>query len=135
MKCSINGISLIAKFEGIRLQIYRDCVGKRTIGIGHLILEHESFEDGITETQAMQLLYKDLAPVEAYLSNWAINQNQYDALADFAYNLGIGSLKQLLSHGIENVPTQIIEWDRAGGNVIAGLSKRRQAELDLFRTK
>lgn len=135
MKCSINGISLIAKCEGLRLQVYRDCIGKRTIGFGHLILEHESFEDGITETQAMQLLYKDLSPIEAYLSNLILNQNQFDALADFAYNLGIGSCRKLLSHGIENVPTQIIEWDKAGGNVIAGLSKRRQAELDLFNTK
>ena len=138
MRTSSKGINLIKEFEGIQLQKYRDSVGKWTIGVGHLILPNESFDKGITENQAIDLLIKDLTRVEIFINSYVthhnldLNQNEFDCFASFAFNLGVGSLDQLLSHGLNNVPIEILKWNHAGGVVSPGLSRRRQAELALF---
>jgi lysozyme len=136
MKTSQNGLSLIESFEGLRLNVYLDIVNRETIGFGHLILPGESFPDGITKDVAQVILANDVSKVETPLNEWQpnLNQNQFDALVDFGFNLGIGALHQLLSHGLDQLPTQIMEWDHAGGKVVAGLQRRRAAELALFQT-
>ena len=55
-----------------------------------------------------------------------------DALIDFTHNLGTGALSQLLSHGINQVPVQLLRWDHAGGKVLESLDKRRGAEIKMF---
>lgn len=135
MKISANGINLIKQEEGFRPIVYCDLCGKSTIGFGHKVLPGEVFpESGITEEDGEQLLLKDLLPIEDYLTEFKpiLDQNQFDALCDFGYNLGLGSLIELLSHGIDQVPVQILRWDHAGGVVVNGLLLRRQKELELW---
>lgn len=90
----------------------------------------------ITQEQAEELLKKDLAEYEAKVEkynkyNW--NQNQFDALVSFAYN--IGSIDQLTSNGrrsIKTISEKILEYNKAGGKTLEGLVKRRKAEKELF---
>ena len=136
MKTSPNGIKLIEESEGLRLHVYEDGVGRPTIGYGHLIKEGEDFSAGITQAVAENLLIQDVAVAEGGVDKYAStsNQNQGDALVDFAFNLGVGSLAMMLAHGFDQVPQQILRWNKAGGQVEPGLSIRRRAELTLFNT-
>ena len=132
MNISQNGIDFIKGFESLRLTAYQDSVGVWTCGWGHT--------NGVTsstvcsEPQAEQWLADDLAPADAAVTRMApdCNQNQHDALCSFTFNLGSGALSQMLAHGFDNVSTQILRWDRAGGQVVAGLTRRREAERTLF---
>lgn len=140
LKTSAAGRALIAKFEGLRLTAYQDMVGVWTIGYGHT---GPDVKPGlvISQQQAAQLLINDLARfnngVNA-LVTVKINQNQFDALVSFSYNLGLGSLQQstllrLLNAGnFQAAADQFLRWNRAGGQVVAGLSRRRAAERDMF---
>ena len=132
LKTSTNGLNAIKLNEGFRSKVYLDSAGKRTIGFGHLVLPFENFPDsGITEEQATTILMQDVEHVEIYLNAAmpGLYQNEFDALIDFGFNLGVGALHLLLSHGIDQIPTQILLWDHAGGVVIEGLLERRQREL------
>ena len=135
MKTSANGLKFIEAQEGIRLKVYLDSIGKPTIGVGHLILPGEDFSGGITQEQAQSLLASDVAKVDEVLTRLAPNlsQNQHDACASFGFNLGVGALRQLLSHGIDQIPVQILKWDHAGGKEVPALLARRQRELALFQ--
>lgn len=139
MKTSETGIKLIKDSEGFSAFIFND-VGKPAIGHGHDLTHDEIisgvFNSGITETAADVLLRKDLAeryesPVNALVPA-DCSQNQFDALIDFCYNLGPTALKTMLSHGWYQVPQQIPRWNHAGGVELAGLTARRQKEVDLF---
>lgn len=138
MKTSKKGLDLIREFEGCELKVYRDIVGRATIGIGHLIKPEEDFSKGIDLDDAYKLLMLDVLSVEYFLNRQAfrtpLNQNKFDSLISFGFNLGIGSLHLLLSHGVENIPTEILKWDHAGGKVVEGLTRRRQVELSLWET-
>ena len=136
MHISLTGISLIEENEGLSLTVYLDITGLQHIGYGHKLLPHESFPSGITQSEALQILQHDLVPVEAAINKLAptVNQSQYDALCDFAFNLGIGSLTTMLSHGLDQVPTQILRWDHDNGKVIPGLSARRQKDVQLWNS-
>ena len=96
LSCSPRGRALIEKFEGLRLTAYQDMVGVWTIGYGHTGPDVKAGLT-ITQQQAEQLLINDLARfnngVNA-LVTVKINQNQFDALISFSYNLGLGSLQQ-----------------------------------------
>ncbi len=134
MRTSENGIQFIKSNEGLRLTIYDDN-GKPAIGYGHDLLPGESYPDGITQEQAEELLRQDLPHVEAIINGLApttITQNQFDALADFAYNLGIGSLQTMLGHGWDQVPDQIPRWCDVNGKPSAGLLARRNKEVAMF---
>lgn len=128
------GKDFIQSFEGYRQMPYQDSVGVWTVGIGHKILPGQDYPDGLTEAQADDLLMSDLAPVEATINLLApnCNQNQYNALCSFGFNLGIGALQMMLNHGFSQVSVQMPRWDDAGGKVVAGLLRRRQAETALF---
>ena len=139
---SQRGIDLIKLFEGLRLTAYQDMVGVWTIGYGHTGPDVKAGLT-ITQQQAEQLLINDLARfnngVNA-LVTVKINQNQFDALISFSYNLGLGSLQQstllrLLNAGnFQAAADQFPRWDRAGGKEVAGLLARRNAERALFLT-
>lgn len=136
MKTSQNGLTLIETSEGFRGAIYNDAAGRPTIGYGHLILSGENFSAGIDQDQGQALLESDVAKAEAIVNALApmANQNQFDALVDFTFNLGPVALKTMLGHGWSQVPLQMPRWNQAGGVVQAGLVKRRAAEVTLFNT-
>jgi len=128
------GIEFIKEFEGCVLHVYNDVAGKPTIGIGHLIRPDEDFSAGITQEQAESLLFDDMERFENAVNNLApnCNQNQFNALCSFAFNLGTGSLATMLAHGWDEVPQQILYWDHSGGVKVKGLTRRREAESALF---
>src|ERR1700761_6255559 len=88
-------IALVKEFEGLELQVYKDSAGLPTIGIGHRILDGEDFSDGITEDQAEDLLKNDLQIAARGVKNAVtrdLNDNQFSAILDFTFNLGVGRL-------------------------------------------
>lgn len=137
MEISQNGLSLIEQFEGLVLHVYLDIANFPTVGYGHKLLNGESYPNGITQTQAQVLLNQDVQKVVDFINglNLPLNQNEFDALCDFGYNLGVGSLQTMLHHGIDQIPNQILLWDHSGGVVNDGLLRRRQAELALWNTQ
>lgn len=134
MKTSDSGLNFIMDNEGCILHPYDDVTGHPTIGIGHLIQDGEDFPDHITQEQAMDLLAKDVERFENAVNGYGLDltQNQFDVLVDFAFNAGEGSLEQLLSHGIEEVPNQLPRWVHSGGRVLDALVTRRQAEVEMW---
>ncbi|MCM3208480.1 lysozyme [Paenibacillus illinoisensis] len=143
-KISAAGIKLIKNFEGCRLKAYKPVSTEKywTIGWGHY---GPDVTEGMTikQEQADAMLVKDLAKYEAYVNNPSyvpvtdnLNQNQFDALTSFCYNTGPGNLQTLCKgRTIAQIAESIPKYNKAGGNVLKGLVRRRQAELDLFNTK
>lgn len=142
MKTSSNGIRFLQSEEGFSAHVYNDN-GKDAIGYGHDLLPGESFPQGLTQQQATDLLVvKDLPSREENVSRlapWA-NQNQFDALVSFDYNLGENHLETMLAHGRDQIPTQILRWHYKKNPVTGDqeesqpLLLRRQAELALFNS-
>lgn len=135
MKISDRGIQLIAKYEGCRLTAYRDPVGKWTIGYGHTKGVYAG--QTITQAQAEQLLREDVAraeiAVDRYDGIYHWNQNQYDALVSFAYNVGsIDQLTQKGSRTIAQISEMIPAYNKGEGQVLPGLVRRRAEEQALF---
>lgn len=140
-KISQSGISLIKSFEGCKLTAYKPVSTEQywTIGWGHY---GEDVKQGqkITQAQADAMLVSDLAKYEAYVNNKAyvplmdkLTQNQFDALVSFTYNCGAGNLKTLCNgRTLSEIGASITKYNKAGGNVLSGLVRRRQAELNLF---
>lgn len=142
MKISKEGIALIKKFEGIELEAYQDSVGVWTIGYGHTKGVKEG--DNISLKKAEQMLEEELVEYEGYINNMVelgLEQNQFDALVAWVYNLGPTNLGQstllkVLNQGLFNeVPYEIKRWNKAGGEVLNGLVRRREAEALLFEGK
>ena len=147
MKTSEWGIHLIEEFEGFRPTMYRDSVGLPTIGYGTLIdiaAEEWLLTATITREQAEDLLRQELHDIEIRLNSLVkkpINQNQYDSLASFCYNLGTGALKRsTLLRKLNVNPNdpairyEFQKWVNADGKRSSGLVKRRKAESDLYFT-
>lgn len=143
-KISKVGIDLIKSFEGCKLTAYKPVSTEKywTIGWGHY---GEDVKQGqkITQAQADAMLITDLAKYEAYVNNPSyvpvtdkLTQNQFDALVSFTYNCGAGNLKTLCKVGrtLKDIAASITKYNKAGDNVLKGLVRRRQAELDLFNT-
>jgi lysozyme len=139
---SINGINLIKYFEGCKLTAYFDSKGVITIVIGHT---GPDVYKGlvITQEQADNLLDRDLDTAENAVNlyvNKKISQNMFDALVSFSFNVGGGNLKsstllRLINLGMFNEASkQFIRWNKAGGKVLSGLTRRRQAEQALFNS-
>ena len=137
-----KGVELICHFEGLKLERYRDAVGLWTIGYGHLILKTEMEKlIKITTGEAKTLLRKDLRRTEQgvqKLVSVSVTQNQFDALVSFCYNLGQENLrnstllKKVNAKDYKGAADQFLRWNRAGGKVLAGLTKRRTDERKLF---
>ena len=142
MKISKEGIALIKKFEGIELQAYQDSVGVWTIGYGHTKGVKEG--DNISLKKAEEMLEEELVEYEGYINDMVkvrLEQNQFDALVAWVYNLGPTNLSKstllkVLNKAIyEEVPFEIKRWNKAGGQVLNGLVRRREAEALLFQGK
>lgn len=145
MKPSKKCYELIKQFEGLSLKAYKDPIGIPTIGYGTIRYETgEPVRMGelISTERAEELLINDVAKFADKvneLAKTAINQNQFDALVSFCYNLGSGALKKstLLrkvnkNPGDPSIEAEFMKWVNAGGKELPGLVKRRQAESDLY---
>lgn len=137
---SDNGVNLLKSFEGCRLGAYYDSANVLTIGWGHTGPE-VVYGLTITQDQADALLQTDIqghAGCVNTLVTVPINQDQFDALADFVYNEGRGHflmstlLKTINANNFTTAANEFLKWDIAGGQVSAGLLRRRQAERELF---
>ena len=139
MKISQVGIDLIKNFEGCELESYLCSAGVLTIGYGTT----KNVVDGmkITQHQAEELLAKDLEEFEGYVEDLIdvpLEQNQFDALVAWTYNLGptnlkTSTLRKVLNKGAyDDVAEQINRWNKANGKVLKGLVRRRNAEAELF---
>ena len=139
MKTSEVGIELIKEFEGCRQVAYQDSVGVWTIGYGHT---KDVYEGQLAVKKTIERwLQEDLEEFESYVSKLVkveLNQNQFDALVAWTYNLGPTNLKEStmlrkLNYGdYESVPDEMRRWNKAGGEVLNGLVRRRDAEANLF---
>ena len=138
---SKDGLAITEQFEGCRLVAYQDQVGVWTIGYGHT---GSGVVSGltITQDQAIDLLASDVAASAAYVNaavTVELQQNEFDALVDFVFNLGRGAfagstlLKNLNAGQFDAAAAQFDLWDHAGGQVVAGLLRRRQAEQAMFQ--
>lgn len=141
MQTSNNGINLIKRFEGLRLSSYICAAGYPTIGYGHVIKRGEDFSAGIDEARAVELLRGDVQASERAvrrLINVTLNQNQFDALVSFTFNLGAGALqrstlRQKLNRGeYHQAAPEFNKWVFANGRKLRGLQLRRKAEVELF---
>ena len=141
MKTSNEGIELIKRHESLRLNAYLDPVGIPTIGYGHT--KDVLLGDVITKEEAERLLIEDLVTVENEINshNLNINQNQFDALASFVYNVGVGNfrsstlLKRLKANPNDpDIANQFKRWVYGGGKVLPGLVRRRNEEAKLYFT-
>ena len=141
MKISDKGLSLIKLHEGLRLEAYRDSVGVLTIGYGHT----GSVSDGqvITSGQAEILLSQDVHNVEVCVEKYVtvpMTQGEFDALCSFVFNLGCTALRnstllrKLNASDYDGAASEFKRWDHAGGQKLAGLTKRRAAEASLFES-
>jgi lysozyme len=134
---------LVARFEGFVGHVYRDAVGVETIGYGETnrqIIEHYR-HTGISKKAARHLLRKRLLVFIAQtrgLINVPVSEHQLAALTSFAYNLGSGALgsstllRELNQRHYARAANEFLKWDRAGGRVLAGLTRRRRAERRMF---
>lgn len=145
MNASQNAVDLVAQFEGFRAQPYKDAVGIPTIGYGsthYLCGKPVTVADpAISESDAKALLLWVLQRTAQEVLECVtqpITQNQLDACACFAYNVGIGAFKgstllKLINAGKYDLAAQqFIQWTKAGGQVLPGLVRRRVAETKLF---
>jgi len=142
MRCSQEGLELIKKFEGCKLKSYKCSAGVWTIGYGHT----EGIKEGdiITSEEAEKLLRADVFKFERYVEDEVkvkLEQNQFDALVAWTFNLGVGNLrsstmlKELNNSKFDKVPSEMKRWNKAGGKTLDGLIRRREAESLLFNEK
>lgn len=144
MKISKTGLDLIKKFEGLRLTAYDDGVGVWTIGYGTIKYPNGvrvKRGDKITQAQADEYMANDVSVFERAVNRLVkvpLTQNQYDALVSFTYNLGETNLststllRKLNTHDYKGAAEQFERWNKAGGKVMKGLTRRRIAEKELF---
>ncbi|MEA2302448.1 MAG: lysozyme [Solirubrobacteraceae bacterium] len=143
MNISPAGVTLIKEFEGFPNggHPYQDIVGVWTIGYGH-IEGVEPHSPVLTESQASTLLAQDLDKKYGPAVNalgLSLAQHQFDALVSFVYNVGPGGVAPttrvgaaLRARNWQSAADHLLDWDKAGGRSVAGLTRRRQAERALF---
>lgn len=145
MKTSDMGLSLIKEFEGFSAKPYRCPAGVPTIGYGATYYpdgRRVTMQDRpVTEADATAMLRSMLASYEAGVSRYVqvpLTQGQFDALVSFAYNVGLSALKDSTLLRLVNArdyagaAAQFARWNRAGGKVLPGLTRRREAERVMF---
>ena len=146
-KTSQTGINLIEEFEGFRANPYQDQNGIWTIGYGSTHYEDGSAvqqgDDPISKDDATALLQIYVQRFESAVNGYVtqtINQNQFDALVDFTYNVGPGNfhgstvLKVVNGISDVDISTALMMWNKTGGQPNPGLTRRRQAEIDLYNS-
>lgn len=144
MQTSDKGIALIKEFEGCKLTAYQDSVGVWTIGYGWTQpVDGKPIRAGMTIKQetAERLLKTGLVSYEIAVSRLvkvSLTQGQFDALVSFTYNLGARSLststllRKLNAGDYAGAADEFLRWNKAGGKVLNGLTRRREAERALF---
>ena len=154
MNLSERGRKMIAEFEGCSRKPYKCPAGAMTIGIGHALTKDEldsgmlaidgasvPWRNGITMDQVQALFDQDVEPFERLINTTThrpINQNQFDALVSFSFNIGAyayrhsTALRKLNSYNRSEVPAEMRRWDKANGKKIKGLTERRKHESELF---
>lgn len=143
MKTSTNGIRIIKKYEGLRLEVYKCSAGRLTIGYGHT----KTTLPGMTINALMAeiLLGNDVKDCEAAVEKLVtveLNQNQFDSLVSFCFNLGAGNLakstllKKINDKNFTGAADEFLKWNRVethgGVKELPGLTKRRTEERILF---
>ena len=144
MQTSDKGIALIKQFEGCKLTAYQDSVGVWTIGYGWTQpVDGKPIRAGMTIKQetADRVLKTGLVSYESDVSRLVkvgLTQGQFDALVSFAYNLGARALststllRKLNAGDYAGAADEFLRWNKAGGKVLNGLTRRREAERALF---
>lgn len=139
MAISENCINLIKEFEGCKLKAYKCPAGIWTIGYGCTTNVKEG--DTCTQEQADTWLTEEaneFAESVLGMVKVPLTQNELDALTSLAYNIGLGNLrkstlmKRINESDFDAAADEFPKWNKAGGNVLPGLVKRRRAERDLF---
>ena len=150
MNISKTGLQLLKDFEGLRLNAYRCSAGVPTIGYGSTYYPDNSnvkMGDVLRDKEEAEvLLIHTLVDYDIYVSKYTksvkLTQYQFDALVCFAFNVGLGNLskstllkKVLANPNDSNIALEFVKWNRAGGEVVKGLTKRRQKESELYFKK
>ena len=139
MKTSQDGIELIKRFEGFSPVPYLCPAGILTLGYGSTMNVKPT--DQISKEDAEDLLEMELARYESAVESLItqeLKQHQFDALVSFCYNLGEGNLskstlrKKINAGKFDEASMEFLRWNKAGGKVLEGLTRRRQAEADMF---
>jgi lysozyme len=141
-----DAIKLLHKYEGLVLDAYLCPAKVPTIGYGNTFYEDGSkvkIGDKITKERAIELfeniLENNFASQVKRLIKSRVTNNQFSALVSFSYNVGVGNLKRSTLLKLVNsnpndpaIRNQFMRWNRAGGKVILGLTRRRESEADLY---
>lgn len=144
-----DGLDVTTHYEGFEARPYDDPVGYCTIGYGHLIKRapcdgtepSEWQRPGLSSEDGRSLLREDMGIAEKAVMRYVetpLTQGQFDALCDFVFNVGTGNfrestlLKEINAGRLEEGPTQLRRWVKAGGKTLKGLVDRREAEIGLY---
>ncbi|MGE3770421.1 MAG: lysozyme [Bdellovibrionales bacterium] len=136
-----HGLRLLREFEGLRLAAYRCPAGFWTIGFGHTATAAPG--QHITVAEAEALLHSDVRRFAQGVTRMVtapLGSNQFAALVCFAFNVGLHALEnstllRLLNRGwYSQVPTQLLRWNKIKGRAAPGLTRRRQAEGQLWNS-
>jgi lysozyme len=139
MTTSEAGIELIKQSEGLRLEAYQDSAGVWTIGYGNTYGVREG--DTCTQEWAEERLQDDVRRAEAHVTRLVklpLMQGQFDALVSFVFNLGYYALfrstllRKLNAGDYSGAADEFLRWNHAGGKVLKGLTRRREAERHMF---
>lgn len=141
MFLSDRGLEKTKEFEGLRLTAYQDSGGVWTIGYGHTGTAKPDMT--ITQEKADELLRLDVHWAVSCVNNAVtvkVNQNQFDALVDFTFNIGCGAfrnstlLRRLNAKNYAEAAEEFTRWKFVKGVEVAGLLRRREADKELFMT-
>jgi lysozyme len=144
--CEISqpGIDFIKEYEGFYPYIYKDSAGYDTVGFGHLVKAGEKIKTPLLGEDAEKLFKADLAPAVNAVNRYVsvpLYDGQVGSLTSWTFNLGVGALKsstmlkKINAAQHKEVPAQIKRWNKAGGKVIKGLERRREAEAALYEAR
>ena len=146
MKPSQKCYDAITSFEGLKLESYLDTGAVATIGFGSTMYEDGSkvkLGQTISIEKAHSLLKWEInnkaKVINSQLTNYPVNQNQFDALVSFAYNVGVGAfssstlLKKVKANpGDISIRNEFMRWNKDNGKTVQGLTNRRKKEADLY---
>lgn len=147
MKTNKAGLDLIKSFEGLRLETYKCSAGVDTIGYGHTSAAGApKVAPGmkITAAEAEEILARDLRKYEEAVDKAVTvtpTENQFAAMVSLCYNIGPGNfsgssvVKKLNAGDAKGAAQSFLLWNKAAGKVLAGLTRRREAEKALFEKK
>ena len=143
MKISQTGVDLIRRFEGCKLKPYLCPAGYCTVGYGHVIGNGKTKPEKhlYTQEEVNELLRTDLVRFEQGVLRYCpvhLTQFEFDSLVSFSFNLGLGVLqrstlrRKILRQDKQAAARNILKYNKAGGQVLKGLTRRREAEYRMF---